>query len=58
MAKDKKISLTLEHDTSKTLNKGKRRYKDDENHNIYLQGDEVKKLGEPDTLNVSITPGE
>jgi hypothetical protein len=52
----KGLKLELDHDTSKTLNKGKRRYKDDENHNIYLSGDEVKKLGEPDTITVTLTP--
>lgn len=54
MAKDKTVKLTLEKDTSKTLNKGKVRYKDENNHNIYLQGDEVKKLGDPDEVEVTI----
>lgn len=50
----KKVVLTLEHNTEKTLKKGKRVYKDENSHNIYLQGDEVKKLGEPDTIKCTL----
>lgn len=50
----KKVTLTLEHNTDKELKKGKRVYRDDNSHNIYLQGDEVKKLGEPDKVKVTI----
>ena len=31
------------------------RFADGENHNIYLQPDEVQSLGNPETIKVSIT---
>lgn len=49
-----KVSFDLEHDTEKTLKAGKRRYKDEDGHNIYLTGEEVTKLGSPDAVSVTV----
>lgn len=50
------ITFTLKHDTNKTLKAGKRRYLDEEGHNVYLTGEEVQKLEAPDEVEVTIRP--
>lgn len=50
------ITFALKHDTGKTLKAGKRRYLDEDGHNVYLTGEEVQKLGTPDVVEVVIKP--
>lgn len=50
------LTLTLEHDANKSLKGGKRVYMDEDNHRIYLSGDEVEKLGSPSAVEVEIRP--
>jgi hypothetical protein len=57
-AAKKSIVLHLEHDDTKTLQKGKRRYGDEDRHNIYFTGEEVAKLGSPDRVKVTVEPDE
>lgn len=52
------IELTLSHDTEKVLKGKKRRYADGEGHNLYLEGPEVEKLGEPKTVKVTVEAAE
>lgn len=49
------IALELRHDTKKELKGGKRRYVDDDGHNLYLNGDEVELIDQSDTITVTIT---
>lgn len=48
------VSLTLTHDTQKELKGGKRRYSDADGHNIYLTGEEVKELGSPSSVTLTV----
>lgn len=54
----KPISLRLTHDTGKSLKAGKRRYSDADGHNLYLDGDEVKDLGAPGSIRITVESGD
>lgn len=51
------VEIVLTYDTDKKLKDGKRRYSDEDAHNLYLLGDEVEKLGKPHTIKLTVTPG-
>lgn len=53
---DQELEFRLTHDVNKVLKGGKRRYSDADSHLIYLTGDEVKELGEPDAVTLRIAP--
>lgn len=53
---DGQVVFELRHDTKKELKAGKRRYVDEDGHNLYLQGDEVTELDSADRVKVTIEP--
>jgi hypothetical protein len=54
----KNLVFELEHDTSKNLKGGKRRYGDEDRHNMYFTREEVEQMGAPDTVKVTVEPSE
>lgn len=48
------VEFVLKHDEGKQLKGGKRRYVDEDGHNIYLTGEEVEKLGAADLIKVTL----
>lgn len=49
------VVITLTYDSEKALRDGKRRYSDEDGHNLYLQGEEVQALGGPSVIKLVIT---
>lgn len=51
----KTVELQLVYDDERQLKAGKRRYQDEKGHNLYMTGAEVRELGSPDAVLVTVT---